>query len=45
MKVNIMDTAGQERFGAITELFYKNTIGAILVYDITSTESFEAIPK
>ena len=45
MKVNIMDTAGQERFGAIGDLFYRNAVGALLVFDVTDQESFEDIPK
>ncbi|XP_048732851.1 ras-related protein Rab-13-like [Ostrea edulis] len=44
-KVQIWDTAGQERFESITKQFYRRAQGVILVYDITSRTSFEAVPK
>ena len=40
MKLNIMDTAGQERFDAISNIFYRNAIGALLVFDVTDEYSF-----
>ena len=39
--VRIFDTAGQERFKSITANYLRNAEGVILVYDLTSTESFE----
>ena len=42
-KVEIWDTAGQERYRAITSAYYKGAKGAIIVYDITSEESFNNI--
>ena len=39
LKLHIWDTSGQERFRAITQLYYKDASAAILVYDITSKES------
>ncbi|XP_022335244.1 ras-related protein Rab-10-like [Crassostrea virginica] len=45
IKVQIWDTAGQERFESITKQFYRRAQGVILVYDITSKNSFEAVPK
>lgn len=45
IKVQIWDTAGQERFESITKQFYRRAQGIILVYDITSKVSFEALPK
>jgi len=35
--------AGQESFRSITRSYYKGSIGGIIVYDITSKESFENI--
>jgi small GTP-binding protein len=32
--------AGQEKFRALTQNYYRNAVGAILVYDITSLDSF-----
>ncbi|CAD8132343.1 unnamed protein product [Paramecium octaurelia] len=43
IKLQIWDTAGQERFRSIARTYFKNTIGAILVYDVTSQDSFEAL--
>lgn len=45
IKVQIWDTAGQEAFQAITRTYYKGAIGALLVYDITSKQSFEHVTK
>ena len=39
----IWDTAGQEKYRALTQIFYKDASIAILVYDITNEESFEEI--
>ena len=41
--VRIFDTAGQERFKSITANYLRNAEGVILVYDLTSTESFESL--
>ena len=45
IKLQIWDTAGQERFSAITKSYYRNTCGVIVVFDLTSLESFYSIPK
>lgn len=37
-------TAGQERFRSITKSYYRNSVGVLLVYDITNHASFEHIP-
>ncbi|KAG7313301.1 Ras- protein Rab-21 [Plutella xylostella] len=36
----IWDTAGQEKFHALGPIYYRNSNGAILVYDITDEDSF-----
>ena len=41
----IWDTAGLEKYHALTKMFYKNAGVAILVYDITNKKSFEKIQK
>ncbi|XP_019877568.1 ras-related protein Rab-31 [Aethina tumida] len=41
VKLQIWDTAGQERFKALAPMFYRNANAALLVFDITSYESFE----
>ena len=38
--LNIWDTAGQERFHALGPIYYRDADGAVLVYDITDTDSF-----
>lgn len=42
-KFEIWDTAGQEKYRALTKIFYKDASVAVLVYDITRKESFEEI--
>ncbi|KAG2228282.1 hypothetical protein INT45_011074 [Circinella minor] len=40
VRLQIWDTAGQERFRAMAPMYYRGAQAAILVYDITSEESF-----
>jgi len=40
LKFEIWDTAGQERYAALAPLYYRGAGAAIVVYDITSPESF-----
>ena len=40
IKLQIWDTAGQESFKSITRAYYKGSIAAIMVFDITSERSF-----
>ena len=42
IQLQIWDTAGQEAFRSITRIFYKGSHAVILVYDITSEDSFQA---
>ena len=43
VKFEIWDTAGQEKYRSLAQIFYKDSQIAILVYDITNEESFEEI--
>ena len=43
IKVNIFDTAGQERFRNIAKNLYRNTNGIMLVYDVTDVKSKESV--
>ncbi|XP_013117187.1 ras-related protein Rab-43 [Stomoxys calcitrans] len=45
VKLQIWDTAGQERFRTITQSYYRSANGIIIVYDITSRNSFANIQK
>ena len=43
IKLHIWDTSGQERFRAMTNLYYRDAQVAILTYDITNEQSFSSI--
>lgn len=43
VKLTIWDTAGQERFRTLTSSYYRGAHGVILVYDVTSRESFTSV--
>jgi small GTP-binding protein len=43
VKLQIWDTAGQEQFRSISKSYFRNAVGAILVYDITSISSFDQL--
>ena len=43
IKLQIWDTAGQDRFRAITKNYYKGANGIILIYDITNLQSYENV--
>ena len=40
-RIQIWDTSGQENFRTITRAYYKNSVCAIIIYDITNRVSFE----
>eukprot|EP00997_Jenningsia_sp_PLL12_P007126 NODE_3732_length_737_cov_66.498547_g3139_i0.p1 GENE.NODE_3732_length_737_cov_66.498547_g3139_i0~~NODE_3732_length_737_cov_66.498547_g3139_i0.p1 ORF type:complete len:113 (+),score=16.47 NODE_3732_length_737_cov_66.498547_g3139_i0:39-377(+) len=43
VSLQLWDTAGQERYKSIIKMYYRNTQAAIIVFDITSEESFESL--
>ena len=43
VKIQIWDTAGQDRFRSITKNYYKGAHGIILIYDVTSRKTFENV--
>ena len=45
IKAQIWDTAGQEKYRAITSAYYRGALGALLIYDISKEISFENVDK
>ncbi|KAI9221680.1 P-loop containing nucleoside triphosphate hydrolase protein [Blastocladiella britannica] len=45
VKLQVWDTAGQERFRSVTRSYYRGAAGALLVFDLTSRESFASLPN
>jgi len=45
IKLNVWDTAGQERYRAVTRTYYRGAMGAVILFDITSAESFKHMPE
>jgi Ras-related protein Rab-8A len=43
VKVQIWDTAGQEKFHVITRAYYRGAHGIVLVYDVSDPRSFENV--
>jgi len=45
VKIQIWDTAGQEKFNAITTAYYRQARAAIVMYDVTRSNTFMNIRK
>jgi small GTP-binding protein len=45
VKLQIWDTAGQERFRSISKSYFRNAVGAVLVFDITNMQSFDQLTE
>ena len=43
IKLRVLDTAGQEKVNALSEIYYKEADCCLLMYDITSMESFDKV--
>lgn len=41
MKLQIWDTAGEERYRSIVKSYFNNCVAAIIVYDITNRDTFD----
>ena len=45
MVLQIWDTAGQERFRALNKTFYKNSLGAMVIFDLSDRKTFERLDR
>ncbi|XP_011829839.1 PREDICTED: ras-related protein Rab-32 [Mandrillus leucophaeus] len=45
VRLQLWDIAGQERFGNMTRVYYKEAVGAFVVFDISRSSTFEAVLK
>ncbi|MFQ6636279.1 hypothetical protein Gotur_013512 [Gossypium turneri] len=45
VKAQIWDTASQERFCAVTSAYYKGSVSALIVYDITRRTTFHSVGR
>ncbi|XP_067169328.1 ras-related protein Rab-25 [Apteryx mantelli] len=45
VKAQIWDTAGLERYRAITSAYYRGAVGALVVFDITKHQTYEAVER
>lgn len=45
VKFEIWDTAGQERYRSLAPMYYRGAAAAVVVYDITSLDSFEGAKR
>merc|ERR1712010_419707 len=43
IRLQIWDTAGQERYRAVTKNYYRGAVGALLVYDISSRDTYNQL--
>uniref|UniRef100_A0A0N5AHP0 Ras-related protein Rab-39B n=1 Tax=Syphacia muris TaxID=451379 RepID=A0A0N5AHP0_9BILA len=43
IKLQLWDTAGQEKFRSITRSYYRNSVGVIVVYDISNHLTFDHV--
>jgi Ras-related protein Rab-18 len=44
-RLNLLDTAGQERFRTLSNSYYRGAHGVILVYDISNRDSFLSMER
>ena len=43
VKLNIWDTAGQEKFRSVSKAYFRNAVGAVLVFSIDNRDSFDSL--
>lgn len=45
VRLQLWDIAGQERYGNMTRVYYKEAVGCFIVFDVTRVSTFEAVAK
>ncbi|XP_026758998.1 ras-related protein Rab-32 isoform X3 [Galleria mellonella] len=45
IRLQLWDIAGQERFGNMTRVYYKEAVGAFIVFDVSRAATFDAVVK
>lgn len=45
VRLQLWDIAGQERFGNMTRVYYKEAVGALVVFDVTRVSTFDGVSK
>lgn len=40
VKITLWDTAGQEKYKALSKVYYKGSSGVLIVYDVTDPQSY-----
>ncbi|CAF1035173.1 unnamed protein product [Adineta ricciae] len=45
IRLQLWDIAGQERFGNMTRVYYKDAVGCLIVFDITRESTFDAVMR
>ncbi|XP_037543244.1 ras-related protein Rab-38 [Nematolebias whitei] len=45
VRLQLWDIAGQERHGNMTRVYYREAVGALVVFDVTRASTFDAVLK
>lgn len=45
IRLQLWDIAGQERYGNMTRVYYREAVGALVVFDVTRSSTFDAVLK
>ncbi|XP_072543581.1 ras-related protein Rab-38 [Salminus brasiliensis] len=45
IRLQLWDIAGQERYGNMTRVYYREAVGALVVFDMTRASTFQAVLK
>ncbi|CAB1351384.1 unnamed protein product [Coregonus sp. 'balchen'] len=45
VRLQLWDIAGQERYGNMTRVYYREAVGALVIFDMTRASTFQAVLK